>query len=90
MKTAEGIEIKPLYTASDIQGLDYLNSVLVRALCEGTKSHYMYAGRPWTIRQYAGFSTGLRRVMSFIEKTSRAGQGIIGSVRPCYSPWIRQ
>ena len=57
VKTAEGIEIKPLYTASDIQGLDYLNSVPGKEPFVRGPRATMYAGRPWTIRQYAGFST---------------------------------
>ena len=57
VKTAEGIEIKPLYTASDIKGLDYLNSVPGKEPFVRGPRATMYAGRPWTIRQYAGFST---------------------------------
>ena len=70
VKTAEGIEIKPLYTASDIQGLDYLNSVPGKEPFVRGPRATMYAGRPWTIRQYAAFPRR-RRVMSFIEKTSQ-------------------
>uniref|UniRef100_A0A0K8RMK7 methylmalonyl-CoA mutase n=1 Tax=Ixodes ricinus TaxID=34613 RepID=A0A0K8RMK7_IXORI len=53
--TAEGITIKPLYTSEDIKGLpeDF------PGMFPFTRGPYptMYAGRPWTIRQYAGFST---------------------------------
>jgi methylmalonyl-CoA mutase len=55
--TPEGIPVKPLYTAKDVEDLDFVDTVpggypFVR----GPKAT-MYAGRPWTIRQYAGFST---------------------------------
>jgi methylmalonyl-CoA mutase len=55
--TPEGILVKPLYTTEDIEELEHVNSLpglppFVRGpMCT------MYAGRPWTIRQYAGFST---------------------------------
>ncbi|OAF12320.1 methylmalonyl-CoA mutase [Bradyrhizobium centrolobii] len=56
-KTPENIEIKPVYTASDLDGIPHLDS-LPGALpfVRGPRAT-MYAGRPWTIRQYAGFST---------------------------------
>lgn len=54
-ETAEGITIKPLYTSEDVKGFpeDY------PGMFPFTRGPYptMYAGRPWTIRQYAGFST---------------------------------
>ena len=73
MKTAEGIEIKPLYTASDIQGLDYLNSVPGKEPFVRGPRATMYAGRPWTIRQYAGFSTAAES-NEFYRKNLAAGQ----------------
>jgi methylmalonyl-CoA mutase len=55
--TLEGIDVQPVYTAADIEGLDHLGSVPGQApFTRGVKAT-MYAGRPWTIRQYAGFST---------------------------------
>jgi len=55
--TPEGIAVKPLYTADDLEGLEHLNSTPGMApFTRGTKAT-MYPGRPWTIRQYAGFST---------------------------------
>ncbi len=55
--TLEGIPVQPLYTQADLEGLDHLNSVPGQApYTRGVKAT-MYAGRPWTIRQYAGFST---------------------------------
>ncbi|MCC6897346.1 MAG: methylmalonyl-CoA mutase [Polyangiaceae bacterium] len=55
--TPEGIDVRPLYTQKDVEALDFADSIpgdfpFVR----GPKAT-MYAGRPWTIRQYAGFST---------------------------------
>ncbi|MEO1599876.1 MAG: methylmalonyl-CoA mutase [Pseudomonadota bacterium] len=56
-ETAEGIAVKPLYTQADIDGLAHLGQIPGEApFTRGVKAT-MYAGRPWTIRQYAGFST---------------------------------
>jgi methylmalonyl-CoA mutase len=55
--TLEGIAIKPLYTAADTAGLDHLGTLPgIAPFTRGVRAT-MYAGRPWTIRQYAGFST---------------------------------
>ena len=55
--TLEGIAVKPLYTADDVEGLAHLGGMPGLApYTRGVKAT-MYAGRPWTIRQYAGFST---------------------------------
>ena len=56
-ETAEGINIKPLYTQADIADLDYVDSMPGTAPYIRGPQATMYAGRPWTIRQYAGFST---------------------------------
>jgi methylmalonyl-CoA mutase len=56
-ETLEGIRVRPLYTQADLAGLDHLGGVPgVAPYTRGVKAT-MYAGRPWTIRQYAGFST---------------------------------
>ncbi|TAN58726.1 MAG: methylmalonyl-CoA mutase, partial [Magnetospirillum sp.] len=56
-ETAEGIKVKPLYTAADLEGLDHLGSLPgFPPFTRGPRAT-MYAYRPWTIRQYAGFST---------------------------------
>ncbi|MEN8896393.1 MAG: methylmalonyl-CoA mutase [Yoonia sp.] len=56
-KTLEGIDVKPLYTADDTADLPHMGGVPGAApFTRGVKAT-MYAGRPWTIRQYAGFST---------------------------------
>ncbi len=55
--TLEGIAVKPLYTADDTANLPHMGGVPGAApFTRGVKAT-MYAGRPWTIRQYAGFST---------------------------------
>ena len=55
--TLEGIRVKPLYTEADTAGLAHMGSVPGFAPFTRGVRATMYAGRPWTIRQYAGFST---------------------------------
>jgi len=57
--TPEGIAVKPVYTAQDVEGLDHLQGAYLPGVAPFTRGPKatMYAGRPWTIRQYAGFST---------------------------------
>ena len=55
--TPEGIAVKPLYTAADLEGLETLGSLPGFAPFVRGPRATMYAGRPWTVRQYAGFST---------------------------------
>ena len=56
-KTPEGIAVKPLYTDADVAGLDTVGSLPgLPPYVRGPRAT-MYANRPWTIRQYAGFST---------------------------------
>ena len=56
-KTPEGIEVKALYTAEDLEDIEAVNSLPGFAPYLRGPRATMYAGRPWTIRQYAGFST---------------------------------
>lgn len=71
--TIEGIKVKPLYTAEDLSGIAHLESVPGEApFMRGVKAT-MYAGRPWTIRQYAGFSTA-EASNAFYRKALAAGQ----------------
>ena len=71
--TPEGIPVKPLYTASDLEGLESLNTFPGFApYTRGVKAT-MYTGRPWTIRQYAGFSTA-KESNEFYRKNLAAGQ----------------
>ena len=55
--TPEGIPVKPLYTAEDLEGLDHVNTMPGMAPYVRGPMATMYTGRPWTIRQYAGVST---------------------------------
>ncbi|MEO0655689.1 MAG: methylmalonyl-CoA mutase family protein, partial [Pseudomonadota bacterium] len=72
-ETLEGIRVKPLYTAEDVAGLEHTDSVPGFApFTRGVKAT-MYAGRPWTIRQYAGFSTA-EESNAFYRKALAAGQ----------------
>ncbi len=56
-KTPEGIDIKALYTAADLEGLENVDTLPGFAPYLRGPRATMYANRPWTIRQYAGFST---------------------------------
>ena len=71
--TPEGIAVKPLYSARDLEGMDHLDSLPGFApFVRGPKAT-MYAGRPWTVRQYAGFSTA-EESNAFYRKNLEAGQ----------------
>ncbi len=71
--TLEGIPVQPLYTEADIEGLPHLGNIPGEApYTRGVKAT-MYAGRPWTIRQYAGFSTA-EASNAFYRKALAAGQ----------------
>ncbi len=72
-QTPEGIGVKPLYTAEDIEGLESLNTLPGLAPYVRGPMATMYAGRPWTIRQYAGFSTA-KESNEFYRKALDAGQ----------------
>ncbi len=71
--TPEGIKVKALYTAEDLAGME--NSNTMPGLPPYTRGPMstMYAGRPWTIRQYAGFSTA-KESNAFYHKALAAGQ----------------
>jgi len=71
--TPEGIDVRPLYTAEDLTGLDFLNTLPgVPPFLRGPYPT-MYATRPWTIRQYAGFSTA-EESNAFYRRNLAAGQ----------------
>jgi methylmalonyl-CoA mutase len=71
--TPEGIRVKPLYTAEDLEGMDHLNTLPgIAPYVRGPRAT-MYAGRPWTIRQYAGFSTA-KESNAFYRRNLAAGQ----------------
>jgi methylmalonyl-CoA mutase len=72
-QTPEGIVVKPLYTAADLEGINQLDSLPgIKPFLRGPRAT-MYAGRPWTIRQYAGFSTA-EESNAFYRKALAAGQ----------------
>ena len=72
-QTPEGITVKPVYTAQDLEGVDHLGSLPgFSPFVRGPRAT-MYAGRPWTIRQYAGFSTA-EASNAFYRKALAAGQ----------------
>jgi methylmalonyl-CoA mutase len=72
-RTLEGIEVKPLYTGADLDAVEHLGSLPGEApFVRGPRST-MYAGRPWTIRQYAGFSTA-EESNAFYRRNLAAGQ----------------
>jgi methylmalonyl-CoA mutase len=71
--TPEGIAVKPLYTAADLEGLDHLGGMPgVAPFLRGPRAT-MYANRPWTLRQYAGFSTA-EESNRFFKQGLRNGQ----------------
>ena len=71
--TPEGVPIKSLYTAADLDSLDHLNSLPgFPPFTRGPRAT-MYTGKPWTIRQYAGFSTA-EASNQFYRKCLAAGQ----------------
>ena len=71
--TPEGIPVKPLYTEEDLQGMAHLNTLPgLEPYVRGPRAT-MYTGRPWTIRQYAGFSTA-KESNAFYRRNLAAGQ----------------
>lgn len=71
--TPEGIAVKPLYTQEDLHDLEHINTIPGLApFLRGPKAT-MYANRPWTIRQYAGFSTA-EESNQFYRRNLAAGQ----------------
>jgi methylmalonyl-CoA mutase len=72
-QTPEGITVKPLYTAEDLERLEHLGSLPgLPPYVRGPRAT-MYAYRPWTIRQYAGFSTA-KESNAFYRRNLAAGQ----------------
>ncbi|MCP4993074.1 MAG: methylmalonyl-CoA mutase [Gammaproteobacteria bacterium] len=72
-QTPEGITVKPLYTAEDLNNLPHTDTVPGFAPFIRGPRATMYAGRPWTIRQYAGFSTA-EESNAFYRRNLAAGQ----------------
>ena len=74
--TPDGISIKPLYTAKDLQGLLHTDTLPGFAPYLRGPQATMYAVRPWTIRQYAGFSTAEESNAFYRKALSGGGQGV--------------
>jgi methylmalonyl-CoA mutase len=72
-ETPEGILVKPLYTAEDLEAMEHLNTLPGMAPYVRGPMASMYAGRPWTIRQYAGFSTA-KESNAFYRRNLAGGQ----------------
>ena len=71
--TPEGIPVRPLYTEADLEALEHLGSLPGFAPYVRGPRASMYANRPWTIRQYAGFSTA-EESNAFYRAGLKAGQ----------------
>jgi len=71
--TLEGIHVSPIYTADDVVALDHMNTMPgIEPFTRGVRAT-MYTGRPWTIRQYAGYSTA-EESNAFYRRALAAGQ----------------
>ncbi len=75
-RTPEGIHVKPLYTSADIQGLPAADTLPGFAPYVRGPQATMYAVRPWTIRQYAGFSTAEDSNAFYRQSLAAGGQGV--------------
>ncbi len=74
--TPEGITVKPLYTAADVKDLPYADTLPgFEPFLRGPQAT-MYAVRPWTIRQYAGFSTAEESNAFYRKALAAGGQGV--------------
>jgi len=75
-KTPEGIKVKPLYTHKDVESLPYTDTLPgFEPFVRGPQAT-MYTVRPWTIRQYAGFSTAEESNAFYKQALAGGGQGI--------------
>lgn len=72
----ENIQIKPLYTKEDLQGNDLTDTTPGLAPFIRGPRATMYTGRPWTIRQYAGFSTAEESNAFYRKALAAGGQGV--------------
>lgn len=74
--TPDGIPVKPLYTAADREGLPHADTLPGFAPFVRGPQATMYAARPWTIRQYAGFSTAEESNAFYRKGLAAGGQGV--------------
>ena len=75
-ETPEDIDVKPLYTAADTESLEYADTMPGMSPFIRGPQATMYAGRPWTIRQYAGFSTAEASNAFYRKALAAGGQGV--------------
>src|SRR5918998_2624106 len=77
-RTDSGIKVKPLYRPKDIEDLDYAESLGDPGSYPYTRGPYpsMYRGRPWTMRQYAGFGTATETNRRFKYLTENGQTGL--------------
>ncbi len=74
--TPEGIDVNPLYSKRDTENLEFVDSMPgMEPFIRGPQPT-MYAGRPWTIRQYAGFSTAEESNAFYRKALAAGGQGV--------------
>jgi methylmalonyl-CoA mutase, N-terminal domain len=77
-RTESGIEVKPLYKPDDLEGFDYSEKLGDPGAYPYTRGPYptMYRGRPWTMRQYAGFGTARETNARFKYLTENGQTGL--------------
>ncbi len=75
-KTPEGLSVKPLYTKADLDGLEYADTLPGFPPFVRGPQATMYAVRPWTVRQYAGFSTAEASNAFYRKALDAGGQGV--------------
>src|SRR4029079_11477091 len=74
--TPEGLPVRPLYTAADLEGLETVGGLPgFEPFVRGVRAT-MYANRPWTIRQYAGFSTAEESNAFYRRNLAAGGRGV--------------
>src|SRR5688500_10106688 len=78
IRTGSGIEVKPLYRPDDLEGFDYQEKLGDPGEYPYTRGPYpsMYRGRPWTMRQYAGFGTARETNARFKYLTENGQTGL--------------
>ncbi|MFY7975000.1 MAG: methylmalonyl-CoA mutase family protein, partial [Rubrivivax sp.] len=75
-QTPEGLQVKALYTRADVEGLPHTDTLPgFEPFVRGPQAT-MYAVRPWTIRQYAGFSTAEDSNRFYRQALAAGGQGV--------------
>lgn len=89
-ETPEGIDVKPLYTDADLDGLDFLGTY--PGITPYLRGPYptMYVNQPWTIRQYAGFSTAEESNAFYRRNLAAKPEGPVRRLRPAHAPRLRQ